>query len=343
MNIMSQSFRKLVPMEPATANAPEKARSKKLTTLVLAVVGAMVFTLAVAGGVWWFFNKQTSSTAFATEPTLAAAVSVSTFGPEVQLAPIGSGATSLHEIDGTTLIGLQSGPTFGVAAVASGGEGGVAQWIVPVGSLSDCSLEGDILSCGSDWTYQVSGGNATLVEDGGESGGAGEATVDKHEEKESGKPSTGNRYDIDGGRIIDSDGAPIFDFGSEDRQIYVLEPSGKGGVWLFSDGQTVVGLKGREVLWQVDLADGSAGVNGFGSDSGPSWTTSGHVLLIGEPGGVLALDINTGEAAWRIPTAVESWMATDTALVVSDGTDLTTYVFEGACRWGATHCGSVLM
>ena len=310
---------------------PAENPPKKRTGLVLGVIGVVVFALVIAAGAWWLFFKPTSSTSYATLPSQGAVVNVATFGEDVRLTPIGSGAIS-YEVDGIRLIGIQSGPTFGIAGVAANQEAMVPQWIVPVGNPSECVLNGTRLTCGDDWAYEVSGGNATPVEGGEatvkdeEDGSEDEAEV---EEEEAEEPVVENPYGVGGVEITDSDGAVVFDFGSEAEQIYALAPSGRGNTWLFSDGRTVIAVKGSQVLWQVKLAEGSAGANGFGTDSGPTWTTSGNVLLIAEPSGVLALDIATGEEVWRIDTPVESWMATETALVISDGVNLTTYLFGG--------------
>ena len=315
-----------------TGDVPAEKPPKKRTGLAVGIVGAVVLALVVAGGAWWFYFKPGSSTSYATLPSQGAMVSVATFGPDVRLTPIGSGDATLDEVDGTRLIGIQSGPTFGIAGVATNDEAVVPQWIVPVGNPSECVLNGTRLTCGSDWNYEVSGGSATPVEGG--DGTVEEEQVEGEDEdagegEDAEEPVVENPYVVEGGTITDADGTVVFDFSPEAEQVYALAPSGRDNTWLFSDGQTIVAVKGREVVWQVELAEGSAGVNGFGSDGGPTWTTSGNVLLIAEPSGVLALDIGTGEEVWRIDTPVESWMTTDTTLVVSDGVNLTTYRFAG--------------
>ena len=308
------------------------------------VAGVLALLLVAGGAVWWFLLRDdggNSATAFDASPDRGVVVNLSTFGSDVQLVPVGAQQRSALWVGGIWVVGFVADEQWGIAGVDPESAGGLPLWILPLqGSPAGCSAAGTVLSCGSDDVFEVEGAVARPIspdetaepaeENNSEADGeAGEdASPGARSSIELGDTVSDDvPYCAKGATVVDEAGDVVVDFGSSEGIFYALAPSSKNDPWLFSDGTTVAAAEGGDVLWESDLPDGSAAVNGFDPGQEPSWTVAGSVLLVGAPDGVIALDTGTGNELWRVDADVASWSAGDGVLLVSNGASVAVMEF----------------
>lgn len=201
-------------------------------------------------------------------------------------------------------------------------------------SPSACFVSKETINCGEGDTYKIVGAlpeptetsNPTEPNTPTEGGPAEEVGSDSE-----GSPSytvileastsEDVPYGASGGMLVNDKGEEILALEGDDPY-FALAPAGKGEPWLVSNGSAVIAVSGNDELWRVELPEGSLEVNGFNSAEGPSWSVSGNVLLVGEPGGILALDTKSGEQIWRLDAEVSSWRVDGEGLVVSNGSSI---------------------
>ena len=94
------------------------------------------------------------------------------------------------------------------------------------------------------------------------------------------------------------------------RSVAGIEVPGKRDIWVLCDGAVVAAVEGTGVLWSVDLAEGSAEINGFVDGGSPRWMV-GDALVMGTPSGVVAWDLDDGRESWRIDVPLNSWTSDD--------------------------------
>lgn len=109
------------------------------------------------------------------------------------------------------------------------------------------------------------------------------------------EPNQDVPYAVTGSSLVDKDGA-VLATGLSAGSYWTLHDS--SDTWVISNGIDLLGVKGSEVLWEDQLPSGSSEVNGFDTETGPTWAISGDVFLVATPQAVLALDAQTGEEQW---------------------------------------------
>ncbi len=320
-----------LPAPYGTPSAPpdQKKVKKRKIALILGIAGAVLLLALIGFLVWWFFlrddGESDSSQAYAALPEIGTVVDVSTFGRDIRIVPIGPDDNASYKSGGLRLVGLRGAPGDAVAAIDLDAGQVLPQWIVPIkATVAQCVLEGEILDCDTQ-SYHVTAqapvptkaakGRASLQPARPQSvlvGTAADGALD---------------YGLTGGDLIDESGDTIVELPDSDGPYYGIAPSKKGLPTLISDGRNIVAVKGSKVLWTKTLSAGASQVNGFEEGQEPSWKVEGEVLLVAEPGGVMAVDIATGEELWRIDTPVVSWQADQGSLVISQGTSVVVLPF----------------
>lgn len=339
---------------PPTQAPPKRGVSKG--AILGIVAGALALVLLIGGGVWWFFLRDGTSgkntnTAFDLLPDRGVVVDVSSFGPDVQLVPIGPKNQASLQVGNKQIVAFVADEQWGLAGIDPASTSALPMWIIPIeDSPSTCTAIGDTILLGGEEAFQIEGAVAKPITRGSSDGPAQEETDDVTEDSgDEGVPiSLGSSatddvpYGVNNGTLVNKAGEEMTALGDNGWPYYVLPPSSKGAPWIVSDGSSVAGVRGNDVLWIVTLPDGSAEVNGFGTDQGPSLTAAGDVALVGQPDAIIALDTRTGEEVWRVDTTVTSWSAGEGVLLVSDGSSIVLMEFpkDGVTGEGGSPIGS---
>ena len=326
--IVSQGATPPTVVPPATSATVKK---RKTGLIIGLIAGALVL---VVGGFlgWWFFLRDGESVSYSeaydAPPQVRSVVDVSTFGRNVEVLSMGPTSAAALDAGDLTLVGLRSGGVRAVAGIRSAGSFALPNWIVPThASLDECVVGNSLLDCGAD-TYRVKATAAFPVAD---------TTADG--KPESVRPqsvpvgSTASEtlgYAIVNGSLVTADGTAVVLVPDNSSPYYAIPSENKGIPTLVSDGRSLIAVDGGDVTWSAMLPAGSSEVNGFADSSEPSWRLEGQVLLVGEPEGIVALDVRTGEELWQVQTPVVSWRADQELLVVSQGDAVALLHFGGS-------------
>lgn len=126
----------------------------------------------------------------------------------------------------------------------------------------------------------------------------------------------GEAFYLDGHTLLDSRGKEIATFAR--GPVWQINNEAAGGnTWAFTDGSRIVVVRGGKVAWEEDGARGSLAVN---AEATPDLAIGTSALLVGDEGGLSALDLATGEEVWRLDAPLDSWFARgDTLLIAADG------------------------
>lgn len=126
-------------------------------------------------------------------------------------------------------------------------------------------------------------------------------------------------YWLDGKTLVGANGQQLVAFGS--GSVWQVSDSTSGAdISVFTDGGVVAAVRGGEVVWELVLPDGSQEVNT--QADGVAITVGGPVVVIGEPSGLMGVDIEDGEEVWRIDGSVDSWFARGDTLMVAGAGDV---------------------
>ncbi len=320
---------------PLSEPSPPKGR-KNTAQIVALVLGGVAVVALIAAGITWFWpiltgDADPAPSAYAHPPTLKATVNVSGGDEPVVLVPLknptgDSSGEAIARVNGLTVFGAQVGEENILVAMDSVADGEPV-WTEVVGvSPRDCFLTASAVNCGSSGIFNLTTGERTS-EGGGTDGGEDFAADPAGDSSAGGEAaqvtarrvpaSEDSPYYTSGGSVLDSKDNVIAAFGQE--PVWQLaDEELDGGTWVFTDGEQIIVVEGGSVTWERKLSAGSAPVNV--PNSACSVTMSGSVLLVGEPEGIVALNLEDGKEMWRLEASVDSWLASgDTLLVAGEG------------------------
>lgn len=318
---------------------PQPKRSGSKVAVLGIVAGALALLLIIAGGVWWFVlrdgtSNKNSPTAFDVLPDRGVVVHLSSFGQNVQLVPIGPQSQASLRAGNNWVVAFVADGQWGLAGIDPSSTSSLPLWVLPIErSPAMYTVRGETIYLGGEEAFQIEGAVAKPAKQGSPSATTGgqQDEADETSGDTDGEPNSIGMssqatddvpYGVRNGFLVNEAGEEIVNLGDNGLPYYALRPSSKGAPWIISDGSSVAGVRGNDVLWIVTLPTGSAEVNGFGSDQGPSLSVAGVVVLVGQPDAIIALDTQSGEEVWRIETEVSSWSAGEDVLIVSDGTSI---------------------
>lgn len=99
-------------------------------------------------------------------------------------------------------------------------------------------------------------------------------------------------------------------------------------VWVVCDGLGLSVVDGSELVWQRDLPEGSAALNGTAQERAPRLLVDPGAIVLTEPEGVVAVDPLTGAVLWQTTTPVTSWAPSAQTIVVLNGATVSVLSFE---------------
>ena len=178
-----------------------------------------------------------------------------------------------------------------IAAIGMQGTG----WWKPIpAGTGTCGLSGDVVACATP------DGNGIAIDAAtGDDAPAGEYAIDS-------TPDTA---------VADDLGAPATLPNGLDAGTGPASSVDTGAGLIIGTGDTLHRVDGDRVEWSKDLPAGTGDLNAVGSGH-VRWVVDGGILIIGEPDGVVALDLATGEERWRVDAKVDAWYVDDGELFV---------------------------
>lgn len=343
-----------VPAGNPPIDAGKNARSK--TPLAVGIVIAVV--VAVLGGfaAWWFTGGRLGAPQadpLARPPVDMRAVDLAVLGEDFQVLPLDHQGRASLRVGAVTIVMVAHQDRNYLLGIDDAEGLSAPLWVSPVAPDSNCEVAGNSLQCGGE-ELDAATGFPTIIP-GGQSEGeepaeeedldletpgeqSGESAAAEEEQQSS---ETAELAEVVvGGTVLQGqpqEGIPLAVVGSDlvmDENVIVsdLAPGtwwalpATEKTWLISDGFTVRAVSGQKELWTYELPDGSAQASGF-VDGNPTWAATPTTVLVGEPDGIVALDIASGEPRWRVDTPVQSFRADQQGLVVSTGQAVVTFSF----------------
>lgn len=337
---------------PNTPTQPPRPR--RVGSIVSAIVLGL-FVGAALVGAFFFLNRETPAGpqsaasasqeiadpdgavgAFDFAPEEVTQVDLFPFGGDISLSPfLGEDGTPMGavNVDEQTVFAVEQDGDSSLVSVSPDSSEGYAQWTwrMPAGD-SDCTVGPKRIQC-DDRSYDLTEAGPVPAQFAGDDESEVAELVDEARERgmvlpESTLLATNTSEDVpyrlSGGVLEDEGGNRV----AEDLVAadYWALPAGSGS-WVISNGEEVLAVSGKKLLWRLELADGSAELNGFGGEE-PRWQASGDVVLMAQPNGIFAFDVESGEVLWQIDTPVQSWEADAENVLVNTGTSFAVSPFR---------------
>ncbi|WP_448760467.1 hypothetical protein [Actinomyces oricola] len=220
----------------------------------------------------------------------------------------------------TSIMRMRAGDQELLSAVDVAGSSSYPLWTIPLPSGTDpCWVDSDIVHCGDGVAVDAGSGHPR-----GDAASAGAGAAPEPGFTSALLTETASAqvpYALSGsGSVVDAAGNAVegLTLGSSvwgvpaqvSRSVAGIEVPGKRDIWVLCDGAVVAAVEGTGVLWSVDLAEGSAEINGFVDGGSPRWLV-GDALVMGTPSGVVAWDLGDGRESWRIDVPLNSWTSDD--------------------------------
>lgn len=99
-------------------------------------------------------------------------------------------------------------------------------------------------------------------------------------------------------------------------------------VWVVCDGVGLSVVDGSELVWQRDLPEGAAALNGTAQETAPRLLVGPGAIVLAEPEGVVAVDPLKGTVLWQTATPVTSWAPSAQTIVVLNGATVSVLSFD---------------
>lgn len=325
-----------VPAGSPAAQPVATPRKKKRDVKTALIIGVSAFVVAAILGVgaWFLFGKEKEeqSTVYGSLPVVSSAATIGSPDTPIHLIPIGQ--AGYVNADNLVVAASDVGGQQMLVGVEEGSVGAPAWTATVSGPLSECAFQSGSLRCGAQ-TVDVKSGAVTEgaaasssestredanedqvgEEQAGEDQGAEGAQAERDKARQTPQAPSDADYTMEGTDLLDKKGEVLTTFGSTP----VWQQSSSGGVFIFSDGSKVAAVKGTKLLWEVELEDGSKEVN-LAEGSEAPFDADSQTVVVGEPTGILGLDVGTGEETWNLEAPVDTWFASgETLMVGSEG------------------------
>ena len=250
----------------------------------------MVLAVAVVAGTLFWLKLSQGDRKFVSEqaPTVVRVIDPSELGAGQALREMSAAAPVIRR-DGVEFLRFESQTQQ--LLVATGTDTTWSAYIPK--DAGECGLSGSVIACSTGDGMGV----AVNISDGSE------APAGDYQLEEVHNPS-----------LLPNQVAPETPSGVEIDDQSRTEAT-IGDKHLIADQNAIRRVDGDSVKWSVDIAQGTAELNGFGTDH-PRWVADNSTVIISTPQGVVAINIEDGSERWVIEKDIESWFVNDTELYV---------------------------
>ena len=321
---------------PVPAPPQGKPKRPKGRLALLAVVSIALVTVGIASFIWLLpmfkADSHPGTTAYARLPTPEGTVLVSEAELPIALIPLntslGNRASAIASSEGLTVFAAQIDGVDTLFAMDSAAVGRPVWAKATAAPLTNCTVTSKTVNCGVAGTFDLLTGDPLTGESSDSADSADVESESAQDEEnpdqimfyaQSAPTSSDASFHVNGKTLVDAKGADVGTF--QPGEVWSISNRDAGGnLEVFTDGQKLIATRGKNVEWELTLPEGSLSVNVQGNQC--SLVMGSSALVVGTPQGIVGLSLETGAELWRVAGDVESWLLSDTTLLVSVNGDV---------------------